>query len=510
MTKHPLTSCLITLFLVVVVVSCSPAIAPTAAAVTQDVAPTSSHTSTPTEVPATPTPIDTPTEVPATQTPTTEPTVQPTETATPIPATLVDEPPIFTGGDVQYSGWSPDSRYLLYFEYTEEQVAEAPVRGAYDGMFVIYDTQTGEKCTDYPLSGFFPYEGGSPGNPWQWLPDGTLLIQSPDRPLERMEAPCVTGEPVAVSTISSIETFSPNLEKLLMVSNEQYIIYDWQADTFVAIPEIEPTHFNNLVWSPDGRHISVTLAGNNTGNRDPIGGTRIVDVATGEIIGRYDWEPANALDGTFGGPVWVSNDTFVVTLTLDQGPFFMTLDGEVTPVLPLFGETFERANYWPPLEVYADVEGERYAIVYTNGNSGVSKLYVSTSDEAYIESLEQRSTEYRMFPDGLLGYAADDYESYFMRPVFEEDEPFVKQPTGYQRWPYRSDMTLFVTGDRHSVMLYDVDLDMTIANLQFAGYETGYNLRGDLSPDEQWLVVFASEPKQGLIQAVFIVPVAEY
>ena len=139
------------------------------------------------------------------------------------------------------------------------------------------------------------------------------------------------------------------------------------------------------MWSPDSQHISITLAGNYTGDSSPIGGTRVVEAATGKIIAQYDWEPANALDGTFGGPVWISHEEFVVTLSLDQGPFFMTINGEVRPLLPLFDETFEPENYWPPVDVYAEVENGRYAILRGNeGREAEAKLYVSTLDgESY-------------------------------------------------------------------------------------------------------------------------------
>ncbi len=61
--------------------------------------------------------------------------------------------------------------------------------------------------------------------------------------------------------------------------------------------------FNNIIWSPDGTYLAITLAGNYTGNRDPVGGSCVIDVASGQIIARHDWEPASALDGTTGGPV---------------------------------------------------------------------------------------------------------------------------------------------------------------------------------------------------------------
>lgn len=245
------------------------------------------------------------------------------------------------GGEVRLQGWSPDGRYLSYFEYTQEQIDESPgIPGTAEGTFVIYDTTSGEKCLDYALDAYYPSEGGWRGARHLWLPDsGDLIILIEDGRLWQASAPCeedVELTAVFPEPIQYIHDFTPDKSLLLFAGETRYWFYDWHTQTATQIPEVVPNTFNNLVWSPDGTYLAITIAGNYTGNRDPVGGSRVIDMATGQMIARHNWEPANALDGTFGGPVWLDEETFVVTLSLDQGPFFMTVDGEVESVLPLF------------------------------------------------------------------------------------------------------------------------------------------------------------------------------
>lgn len=445
----------------------------------------------------------------ATPPPTAEPTPAPTAAPTSSVRLITDEP-IFTGGDLQFVGWSPDGRYLAYYEYTEEQVAESPaegLRGAYPGTFVFYDTQTGEKCTDYPYSGLFSHEGSDSGAPWRWLPDGQLLLALPDDRLVQTSAPCAAETDLTQifpETISSIGATSPNGQKLILQSRTQYWIYDWAAQTALPIAEVQPDGFNNLIWSPDSQHISITLAGNYTGDLSPIGGTRVVDVATGTIIAQHDWEPANALDGTFGGPVWITNEAFVVTLSLDQGPFLMNLDGEVQPLLPLlFDETFDPENYWPPLDVYADVANGRYAILRSNeGRDDAAKLYTFTPEGEALELFEGPDV-YRLFPDGTVGHG--DY-SYWSRPIFDAAAAFTQRPYGSNPWQLTPNQ-LFASASSGTIAVFKLATNELVERVQIAGYESGYILHPLLSPNDQWLAIFVNEPRFSLGKALFLIPV---
>lgn len=451
-----------------------------------------------------------------------EPTLAPTATATqallsphtpkvtPIPARLITDEPVFVGGDLQFAGWSPNGRYLAYYEYTEEQVAESPVeglRGTYPGTFVFYDTQTGEKCTDYPLAGFFAYEGGGSGSPLRWLPDGRLLIKLPDGQLLLTEAPCAVGENIAAQVgepISSIGAVSPDERWMILTGVVQYWLYDWSTGNAHPIAEVQPDSFNNVVWSPDSQHLSITLAGNYTGDRSPIGGTRVIEVATGDIIARYDWEPANALDGSFGGPVWINNDEFVVTLSLDQGPFFMTINGDVRPLLPLFDETFEPENYWPPVDVVAEVANGRYAILRSNeGRESAAKLYTFTPEGESIEVFKQTNVTFRIFPNGEVGY--DGNGRYWTRPVFEADGTFSEQATAFNPWQEGANK-LFANTSANGIVIYDQESGVLVERLQIPGYETGFQLYSNFSPDDRWLAIFVHESKYSLGKALFVVP----
>ncbi len=450
-------------------------------------------------------PTPTPT---ATVTPTRLPTVTPK--VTPVPVHLITAEPVFTGGDLRFMSWSPNGRYLAYFEYTEEQVAESPVeglRGTYPGTFVFYDTQTGEKCTNYPLGGFFAYEGGGSGPQWHWLSDGRLLINLPDGQLLLTEAPCKAGENIAAQfpePISSFGAVSPDERWMIFTGYAQYWLYNWSTGNAHPIAEVLPDAFNNLVWSPDSRHISITLAGNYTGDRSPIGGTRVIDVETGSIVARYDWEPANAVDGTFGGPVWISNDEFVVTLSLDQGPFFMTVNGEVRPLLPLFDETFAPENYWSPVDVVAEVENGRYAILRSNEgrDDSAAKLYTFSSEGESVEVLEQPYLIH-IFPNGEVGY--EENGRFWMRPVFAADAPFIEQPSAANPWQPTGNK-LFVKANSGSIFVIDQTSGELLDHFQVAGYETGFLLNPILSPDDQWLAIFVNEPRYSLGKALFVVP----
>ena len=434
-----------------------------------------------------------------------------TPQATPVPVHLITAEPVFTGGDLQFAGWSPNGRYLAYFEYTEEQVADSPVeglRGTYPGTFVFYDTQTGEKCTDYPLGGFFAYEGGSSGSQWRWLSDGRLLISLPDGQLLLTEAPCAAGEDIAAQLaepILSIGAASPDERWLVLTGVGQYWLFDWLTGNTHPIADVQPDSFNNVVWSPDSQHISITLAGNYTGDQSPIGGTRVIDVDTGDIVAWYDWEPANALDGTFGGPVWIRNDEFVVTLSLDQGPFFMNINGDVRPVLPLFDETFEPENYWPPVDVAAEVENGRYAILRGNeGRESQAKLYTFTPEGESIEVFEQTNLSYRLFPNGDVGYEVNG--RYWMRPVFEADTPFAVQPPPFNPWQIAATNKLVANGSTNAISIFEQESGNLIERLQIQGYEVGFQLYPILSPDDQWLAIFVNEPKYSLGRALFVAP----
>lgn len=433
-------------------------------------------------------------------------TATPPPLPTPIPV-IVTDPPIFSGGNVRLQGWSPDDRFLAYFEYTQEQIDATEFPGSAEGTFTLYDTASGEKCQRYPLSGTYAYEGDTTGQRFVWLPDDSFFIITMNGQVIQADVPCgsdVVLTAVFPQNLVRIESLSPNQSRLLLKAETGYLIYDWRSQAITPIAEVLPDAFNNLVWSPDGVYIGVTLAGNYTGDRSPMGGSRVVDAATGQIIARHDWEPANALDGTFGGPEWISPTEFVVTLSLDQGPFFMNVAGEVRPLLPLFGLEFVRDQVNAIAETYVDPASNSYHILLTDfgwfGNTLPAQIYHSDTDS--VEVLDV--TGIQLTPDGLLFYA----EGYLARSITAVGAPFYSIDTPCLAALYTPPSPIFVgaTGNPTDVKLFAMPECRYLETVQIPPLPDGRYAGGWASQNGRWLALFATD-SIGTIPVLYVIPV---
>lgn len=365
------------------------------AAETEPAAGLPTDTPPPTVITATSEPTLAPTAVPS---PTTipSPTVVPSPTPVPSPTlpadtTLITAEPLFSGPDLRFVQWSPDDRYLAYFEYTAEQAAQSEtpqIPGTFPGTFTIYDAETDEKCQAYDLGGYYWYEGPGPAQQIAWLANGDFLVILPDGQMLLSDRPCGEAQPLHMrfpEQIKGLENTSPSGRYLLLLGTTAYWLYEIGTDNIYPLPEIEPDAFNNLAWSPNETYLAVNLAGAYADGMDPMGGTRIIDIATGEIITRHDWMPENALDGSFGGPVWIDEETLLITLSRDQGPFFLTVAGAVESVLPLFGLRLEDGVI-VQVNVALDAENGVYHLLLTDyytesGDRQPSLLYHSETGE---------------------------------------------------------------------------------------------------------------------------------
>lgn len=406
---------------------------------------------------------------------------------------LITETPVFVGGEVQLQDWSPDGRYLAYFEYTQEQIDEGPgVPGTAEGSFVIYDTASGEKCTDYILDAYYPYEGPGLGMRHQWLPDSSdLLILTQDGRFWQADAPC--GEAVELTAVFPerlhyFHSFSPDQSRLLIAGETSYWLYDWRNQTATQIPKVTPDMFNNLVWSPNGTYLAITLAGNYTGNLDPVGGSRVVEVASGQIIARHDWEPANALDGTFGGPVWLDEETFIVTLSIDQGPFFMTVDGQVESALPLFDVSLE--GNIKEISAYVEPDSGHYYLLLKDWGGGEHPRIqprIYHSDSGSVEILELNAQEdFWLSVDGrLMSYRENG--TYWARPVTAVGQPLThaEEPDCIRPWDPPKGAISIVEGKLFQAT-EGCRFLTTVVPPDMSGFAYG-----QVSPNDQWLAVIS-------------------
>jgi hypothetical protein len=427
-----------------------------------------------------------------------------------IPLRDITNEPVFTGSNVRLMGWSPDSRYLTYFEYTEEQVAQSSypdVPGTAPGTFTIYDTATNEKCQRYRLDGTFGPEGPGHGQRHTWLSNGDLLIITADGQVWQADTPCgleqnLTG--AFAEPIRYIVNFSPDGDYALFAGQTAYWLYHLESGAAHPIKEIAPDFFNNLVWSPDNQILAVTLAGNYTGDRSPVGGTRLVEVSNGEIIDGYDWEPANALDGTFGGPVWLSETEMVISVSYDQGPFFLDIQGQARPLLPLFGVSYVRGQNLPRADVYVEAANGNYHILLSDmGGDGPHlqpQIYHSANNS--IETLPIGSNNHvSLRPDGMIVAYADGQAR--VRNITAVNQPLQPVSSCDPVWSIpQAPYVVQSTDDNHVVTVYTWPECQVYARLRLAEYGDAI-LDAELSPDGQWLTVIPRD-QQWWGEALFL------
>lgn len=414
------------------------------------------------------------------------------EAAAQARAYMVTDPPLFVGGEVRLLGWSPNGRYLSYFEYTQAQLDESPgIPGSAEGTFVIYDVESGARCTDYGLDARYPYEGPGRGAQRMWLPDGAGLLILVEGQLLQTAEPC--GEAVDLTAVfpeppQYFGGFLPDPSLLLVAGESRYYFYDWQNRSVTELPEVVPDQFNNLVWSPNGDYLAVTLAGDYTGNREDVSGTVVVEMATGQIVARYEWVPVNALDGTFGGPVWLNERDFVVTVAQDQGPFRMNVDGEVTSLLPLFD--LEEQQNLLRMDVYVEPNGDYHMLLIDWGGQFTPiepRVYHSDSDS--LEMLPTGFGGWLLTPEGML-LAHNENNVEVTRAITAVNEPLTADlptPNGNPcSWRWSHGELVFVSG-----VIYRLDgcEEITAVSLP----EPTTFLQGIISPEDKILALIADD-----------------
>ncbi|KAA3659596.1 MAG: hypothetical protein DWQ04_21855, partial [Chloroflexi bacterium] len=120
-----------------------------------------------------------------------------------------------------------------------------------------------------------------------------------------------------------------------------------------------------------------------------------------------------------------------------------------------------------------------------------------------IEVFKQTNVTFRIFPNGEVGY--DGNGRYWTRPVFEADGTFSEQPTAFNPWQEGANK-LFANTSANGIVIYDQESGVLVERLQIPGYETGFQLYSNFSPDDRWLAIFVHESKYSLGKALFVVP----
>lgn len=310
------------------------------------------------EPPATlPIPSPTPTSsesavVAATVTPTVETPITATKTISPPPVeslpghppeemrvtTIPDEPAITRQTITltpQFSGrinmdpytWSPDNRYLAYWEYDQDMGGPRSLR--------FFDLETLQRCPPSPIlqqvaeefRGYYTLHG--------WLGDGRMI--SVDGMQARLHPPCT----------SVVETLPYPLDRQIILiipspDGKTFLASDWQNYLLLTLtpdnnnfdvrylPQLSLHQQHSFAWSPAGRYLAVSPA---------EGGALVYDLETMTIVNQISPE-AWGRSYAFGWPdsgnmVWINELQFIARQQDNEdGPLLVTAGQGYQPLAP--------------------------------------------------------------------------------------------------------------------------------------------------------------------------------
>jgi len=286
--------------------------------------PTSSPTASP--PPPSPTLTHTPSRTPTTTPPATR-TPAPTATPWPLPETLA------TAASIEFAGWSPDSRWVAFWAFTQETIDNLPQNdgGPYDmpGALHFYHLASGEMC-EYPQIVSFRHPV------FAWQDDGCAAVLGDDG-VVRVGMPC--GDEFASLS---------ELEGLIALGD----------------PSLSPGHTYRAEAIERGYD-------EETGILSYV--TIITEAATGQERSRVAWDIRLEL-GWFYQTHWVTDDLLLIPETSDRGPLLVTVDGEVTEVVP---ELFAIGTCSGPLCVTS-----LHAVVWSEPETDIFHLVLYSWSEA--------------------------------------------------------------------------------------------------------------------------------
>ncbi len=364
------------------------------------------------------------------------------------------------------------------------------------GTFIIYDTLTGEKCQRYPFNVSFPDKIFGYGRRYLWLPNGGLLTLMPDGQLIQTDTPCGTEIDLTShfpEKILNIFSLSPDGTHLLLTGDTAYWLYNWQSQEAYPITEITPHALHHLVWSPNSTYIGATLAEDISDNNSVFTGARVINAVTGQIITRYNWELIDTVFGMFGTLVWLNENEMIFIISQDQGPLFMTVAGEIRPVLPLFNQQFEPGSY-PRIQVYVEPGASQYHILLNDEYDGTSpirhQIYHSGSGTVETPDILGRAN---LSTNGQL--IVDIGGVFASRHITAANEPF--SPLPHCVWPTENQDVPYgahIPDHNRTVDIYTLpDCDL-LSRVKLDGYHDGrFRQEAHISPDGNWLIVILTD-----------------
>ncbi len=328
--------------------------------------------------------------------------LSPAPAATAAPITPIA--PSVTATAVHFLSWSPDGEFLAYLEHTLEDVAVLPPFPP--GTLKFLNVRTGQTCDS---SIVFPDGQYDRLDRIAWLPDGQFLVIAADR--FQRGTPCASdftpltdlfSEPVYEIVASDLAR-----SRFLINGEQGYWLYEPEIQLVLPIEEsVQRDWRNGYAWSPASDRLAIASV------RDMPADFKVTTYAINARTGQVEDAIESTLRAGLGdlpGPLWLSEDQFLIQETLDQGPLLVTVGERVSQVAPdLFGLRSvpsildsEEVGLYATAAFLAGTETYHLVLAGVGVEANLPSLQLYHSETGDVEELPFRHTGGPTFsPDG--------------------------------------------------------------------------------------------------------------
>lgn len=303
---------------------------------------------------------------------------------------------------VDFLGWSPSGRLLLYRELAPGEAAAGP--GASPGSLVALDPESGAAC---------PLPGGAVQA--RWLFDDSLLLEEPGG-LRRVH-PCQADlrSLPAPQPLEGVLALSPAADRAILPAAGHLWLLDLRTAVLQPLPAAT-RGASAASWSPGARHLALERPGGGTIFLDGKGAAVLAEVPW------WGWQPEAARP-----PLWIGEERVLVPHTADAGPLLLDPGGGRVDVAgELFGLHLAPSREGPRALGAAHQPGG-FHLVLTTGLHVSESLHLYHSESGRVESL----------PDPLRLWPAVVPGGYSPESPFSPDGGwlalYVGHPQGEQR-----------------------------------------------------------------------------
>lgn len=200
---------------------------------------------------------------------------------TPVPLPTA----IATGPMISNDSWSPDGRWLAYWQSVDEQP---------DGGLHLFNVETHQRCDQEAVTAYL-YERGAPID---WLPGGEIHVVEWAEGRHYLGQPC--AGPLPTMDVAGKPTPTPRSERAAL--------------------------------SPDGAYrVTTELLGTDTSEYTEKWRTQLVRTADAQVMATVDWDSTAKMRPDLGGE-WLPDGRFLLSEDRARGPLLLDERGTMTEV----------------------------------------------------------------------------------------------------------------------------------------------------------------------------------